>query len=151
MSHALIDHGEHLLSKITKDGLFKRERQILTPQSSLITAVNPDTGKPAEVLNLCANNYLGLANDSRLIEAAKRAFDEYGFGMASVRFICGTQDLHVRLEEKLSVFLGTEDAILFSSCFDANGGVFEALLGAGRRCHLGHTKSRLDHRWHSSV
>ena len=81
-------------------------------------------------MNLCANNYLGLANDSRLIEAAKTAFDEHGFGMASVRFICGTQDLHLELERELAAFLGTEDAILFSSCFDANGGVFEALLGA---------------------
>jgi glycine C-acetyltransferase len=111
--------------------LLKRERTIVTPQSSVIsTVVENGDGQVNEVLNLCANNYLGLANDSRLIEAAKTAMDSHGFGMASVRFICGTQDLHKDLESRLSCFLGTEDAILFSSCFDANGGVFEALLGA---------------------
>ncbi|MBX6324055.1 MAG: glycine C-acetyltransferase, partial [Rhodospirillaceae bacterium] len=84
---------------------------------------------PREVINLCANNYLGLANDPRLVAAAKAALDRYGFGMSSVRFICGTQDSHRRLEERLAAFLGQEDCILYSSCFDANGGLFEALLG----------------------
>ena len=130
MSHALLNDAVQTLIQIEEEGLLKRERQILTPQSSVVTTVNPQTGEDTEVLNLCANNYLGLANDPRLIEAAKTGFDEHGFGMASVRFICGTQDVHLELERQLSAFLGTEDAILFSSCFDANGGVFEALLGA---------------------
>ena len=130
MSHALLDDAEKALGQIEQEGLLKHERKILTPQSALIIAVNPDTGEETEVLNLCANNYLGLANDSRLIEAAKTGLDEHGFGMASVRFICGTQELHTLLEHRLAAFLGTDDAILFSSCFDANGGVFEALLGA---------------------
>lgn len=110
------------LDEIEETGLFKRERQIASPQSSHIK-----TGG-AEVLNFCANNYLGLANNPHIIEAAKKAMDEWGFGLASVRFICGTQKLHVELEERVSSFLGTEDTILFSSCFDANGGVFEALF-----------------------
>ena len=130
MSHALLNDAVQTLIQIEEEGLLKRERQILTPQSSVVTTVNPQTGEDTEVLNLCANNYLDLANDPRLIEAAKTGFDEHGFGMASVRFICGTQDVHLELERQLSAFLGTEDAILFSSCFDANGGVFEALLGA---------------------
>ena len=87
------------------------------------------TGPPREVLNFCANNYLGLADHPEIIAAAKAAMDERGFGMASVRFICGTQDLHLQLEQQVSRFLGTEDTILFSSCFDANGGVFESLFG----------------------
>ena len=111
------------LDEIEEAGLFKRERQISSPQSSHIK-----TGG-AEVLNFCANNYLGLANHPAIITAAKKAMDDWGFGLASVRFICGTQRLHVELEERVSSFLGTEDTILFSSCFDANGGVFEALLG----------------------
>lgn len=111
------------LDEIEEAGLFKRERQIASPQSSHIR-----TGG-AEVLNFCANNYLGLANHPLIISAAKKAMDDWGFGLASVRFICGTQKLHVELEERVSGFLGTEDTILFSSCFDANGGVFEALFG----------------------
>lgn len=111
------------LDEIEEAGLFKRERQIASPQSSHIR-----TGG-AEVLNFCANNYLGLANHPSIISAAKKAMDDWGFGLASVRFICGTQKLHVELEERVSGFLGTEDTILFSSCFDANGGVFEALFG----------------------
>jgi len=110
------------LDQIEEAGLFKRERQIASPQSSHIK-----TGG-ADVLNFCANNYLGLANHPAIILAAKKAMDEWGFGLASVRFICGTQKLHVELEERVSSFLGTEDTILFSSCFDANGGVFEALF-----------------------
>lgn len=110
------------LDEIEEAGLLKRERQIASPQSSHIR-----TGG-ADVLNFCANNYLGLANHPAIISAAKKAMDEWGFGLASVRFICGTQKLHVELEERVSSFLGTEDTILFSSCFDANGGVFEALF-----------------------
>lgn len=110
------------LNEITEAGLYKRERQLTTPQSARVaTASGP-------VLNFCANNYLGLADHPAVIAAAKDALDEWGFGMASVRFICGTQTLHTRLEARLSEFLGTEDTILFSSCFDANGGVFEVLF-----------------------
>ncbi|MBM6620462.1 glycine C-acetyltransferase [Micrococcaceae bacterium RIT802] len=116
------------LAAIADAGTFKHERRIDSAQSSHIAA--GALGAPArDVLNFCANNYLGLADDPRLIEAAKTALDERGFGMASVRFICGTQDLHLELEARVSAFLGTEDTILFSSCFDANGGVFESLFG----------------------
>ncbi|MDJ0958756.1 MAG: glycine C-acetyltransferase [Arenicellales bacterium] len=131
MSHKLIADAKKTLSTIEAEGLLKQERTITTPQSARISAYSESgRGEPQEVLNLCANNYLGLANDPRLIAAAKEALDSHGFGMASVRFICGTQDLHKELEAKLSDFLAVEDAILFSSCFDANGGVFEALLGS---------------------
>jgi len=123
----MIEHARDTLAEIEAQGLFKWERTLVTPQSSVISTSGKDGA--GGVLNLCANNYLGLANDPRLIEAARSALDTHGFGMASVRFICGTQDLHKELETRLSRFLGTEDAILFSSCFDANGGVFEALLG----------------------
>jgi glycine C-acetyltransferase len=116
------------LEEIRGAGLFKAERRITTPQSSHIAASAPD-GSVREVLNFCANNYLGLADHPEIIAAAKAAMDERGFGMASVRFICGTQDLHLQLEQQVSRFLGTEDTILFSSCFDANGGVFESLFG----------------------
>ncbi len=116
------------LAEIRDAGLFKAERRITTPQSSHIAASAPD-GSAREVLNFCANNYLGLADHPEIIAAAKAAMDERGFGMASVRFICGTQDLHLQLEQQVSRFLGTEDTILFSSCFDANGGVFESLFG----------------------
>ena len=112
------------LDEIREAGLYKSERQLESPQSSHVEA----GGKP--VLNFCANNYLGLANHPRLIAAAKSALDEWGFGMASVRFICGTQTQHVELENRISALLGTEATILFPSCFDANGGVFEVLLGA---------------------
>lgn len=111
------------LDEIEEAGLFKRERQISSPQSTHIKTGGVD------VLNFCANNYLGLANHPSIIAAAKKAMDDWGFGLASVRFICGTQKLHVELEERVSSFLGTDDTILFSSCFDANGGVFEALFG----------------------
>ena len=112
------------LDEIRAAGTLKAERPLGSAQSSVVTAGGTD------VLNFCANNYLGLANDARIIEAAKGGMDEWGFGLASVRFICGTQDLHVELERRVSAFLGTEDTILFSSCFDANGGVFEALFDA---------------------
>jgi glycine C-acetyltransferase len=116
------------LEEIRTAGLFKTERSINSPQSSHINA--GVLGRPgADVLNFCANNYLGLADHPDIINAAKAAMDERGFGMASVRFICGTQDLHLELEARVSRFLGTEDTILFSSCFDANGGVFESLFG----------------------
>ncbi len=112
------------LAKIRADGLFKAERVIASPQRSSIRV----TGG-AEVLNLCANNYLGLADDPRIVAAAKEALDRWGYGLASVRFICGTQDVHKQLERRISGFLGTEDTILYSSCFDANGGLFETILG----------------------
>ena len=110
------------LDEIREAGLFKSERQISSPQSSHITASGKD------VLNFCANNYLGLADHPEIVAAAKKAIDDWGFGLASVRFICGTQTLHVDLERRVSEFLGTEDTILYSSCFDANGGVFETLF-----------------------
>jgi glycine C-acetyltransferase len=111
------------LDQIRSDGLFKTERVIVSPQGSSIRVQDG-----AEVLNFCANNYLGLADDPRLVEAAKQALDRWGYGLASVRFICGTQEVHKQLEERVSGFLGTEDTILYSSCFDANGGLFETLL-----------------------
>jgi glycine C-acetyltransferase len=123
MYGALKGELESKLAQIRADGLYKSERIIATPQGALIRVKD---GK--EVLNFCANNYLGLANDPEIRKAASAAFSEWGYGLASVRFICGTQDLHKRLEKAISGFLGTEDTILFSSCFDANGGVFEPLL-----------------------
>ena len=108
-------------------GLYKKERLITGPQQAAIEV--RDNGGTAEVLNLCANNYLGLANHPHIIAAAHKALDEFGYGMASVRFICGTQAIHKQLEERISQFLGTEDTILYPSCFDANGGLFETLLG----------------------
>ncbi|EMQ99322.1 glycine C-acetyltransferase [Paeniglutamicibacter gangotriensis] len=118
------------LAQLRTDGLFKSERHIDSAQSASISAGELGAASK-QVLNFCANNYLGLADDERIIQAAKDAMDTRGFGMASVRFICGTQDLHLELEAAVSKFLGTEDTILFSSCFDANGGVFESLFGAG--------------------
>ena len=119
------------LDELRAAGLYKHERAITTAQSARVSAraADAEDGRSRPVLNFCANNYLGLANDERLIESAKRALDERGFGMASVRFICGTQDRHVELERRVSAFLGTDDTILFSSCFDANGAVFEPLFG----------------------
>ena len=116
-------HLDEMLAGIEAEGLMKRERLITSPQGGQI-----EVGA-RRMLNLCANNYLGLADHPRLIEAAKSAMDNHGFGMASVRFICGTQDLHRALEERLAGFLSMEDSILFAACFDANGGVFEPLLG----------------------
>jgi glycine C-acetyltransferase len=112
---------------LKSEGLFKQERLIAGPQQAAIDVRT--NGATSEVLNLCANNYLGLANHPEVIAAAHRALDEYGYGMASVRFICGTQTVHKALEERISAFLGTEDTILYPSCFDANGGLFETLLG----------------------
>lgn len=112
------------LASIEEAGLFKRERIIVTPQHAAIK-----TDKGLEVLNFCANNYLGLSSHPEVIEAAKAAIDTHGFGMSSVRFICGTQDIHKELEAKIAGFLGMEDAILYAAAFDANGGLFEPLLG----------------------
>jgi glycine C-acetyltransferase len=112
------------LAAIQEAGLFKKERIITSPQAAYITI---EGGK--EVLNFCANNYLGLSSHPKVIQAAKDAIDSHGYGMSSVRFICGTQDIHKKLEEKISQFLGTEDTILYAAAFDANGGVFEPLLG----------------------
>ncbi|MEU7001007.1 glycine C-acetyltransferase [Nonomuraea sp. NPDC046570] len=112
------------LDEIAEAGLLKPERVITTPQNATVGVGG------AEVLNFCANNYLGLADEPSVVEAAKKALDRWGFGMASVRFICGTQEVHKELERRLSDFLGMEDTVLYSSCFDANGGVFETLLDA---------------------
>lgn len=112
------------LNSIKEAGLYKNERIIVSPQGAEITL---NTGQ--KVLNFCANNYLGLSNNAQLIEAAKAAFETHGYGMSSVRFICGTTDLHKKLEAKIAEFFGTEDTILYAACFDANGGVFEPLLG----------------------
>ena len=124
MNERFTAHLQAQLDGIAAQGLFKQERLLTSPQRARIRVAG---GK--EVLNLCANNYLGLSDSPVLIDAAKAGLDSHGFGMSSVRFICGTQDLHRALEARLAAFLGTEDAILFSSCWDANGGVFEILLG----------------------
>ena len=116
---------EKELAQIKEAGLYKEERIIVTPQGA---AIKVNTGQ--EVINFCANNYLGLSSHPKVVEAAKKAVDRYGYGMSSVRFICGTQDIHKELERKISAFLGTEDTILYAAAFDANGGVFEPLLGA---------------------
>ena len=118
-----MEHIDKILTDIKEEGLFKKERTITTPQSVEIRTQNGN-----RVLNFCANNYLGLANHPDLISAAKNAMDDYGFGMASVRFICGTQDIHKTLEKKIAKFFDTEDTILYTSCFDANGGLFETIL-----------------------
>lgn len=112
------------LDQIKEDGLYKEERVITTPQGAVIK-----TTEGKEVINFCANNYLGLSSDPRVVQAAKDTVDEYGYGMSSVRFICGTQTIHKELEAKISEFLGTDDTILYAAAFDANGGVFEPLLG----------------------
>ena len=124
MSNGFYRHLTEQLGQVQAEGLYKQERIITSAQQAQI-AVGGE-----QVLNFCANNYLGLANHPDLIEAAHQGLDSHGFGMASVRFICGTQDNHKVLEQKLSAFLGTEDTILYSSCFDANGGLFETLFGA---------------------
>jgi len=122
MDPALLQRLESQVADLSRDGLFKRERVIASGQDAVVRL---EDGR--EVLNLCANNYLGLANDPDVVRAAHAALDRYGYGMASVRFICGTQTVHRELEKRLSAFLGTEDTILYSSCFDANGGLFETL------------------------
>ncbi|KAJ9431303.1 2-amino-3-ketobutyrate coenzyme A ligase [Candidatus Pantoea symbiotica] len=125
MSNQFYSQIRQQLETTRQDGLFKQERTITSAQQAEINVANSPP-----VINFCANNYLGLANHPALIQAAKDGMDSHGFGMASVRFICGTQDIHQQLEHKLAEFLGMEDAILFSSCFDANGGLFETLLSA---------------------
>ncbi|WP_163835758.1 glycine C-acetyltransferase [Spartinivicinus ruber] len=124
MNQTFLEHLSSELDSIKSEGLFKGERVITSQQQADIEVTSGE-----HVLNFCANNYLGLANHPRLIEAAQKGLDRYGFGVASVRFICGTQDVHKSLEAKLSEFLGMEDTILYSSCFDANGGLFETILG----------------------
>jgi len=121
---ATFDRLKSELAEIESAGLYKRERQITTPQRVAI-----QTAERGEVLNFCANNYLGLADNPEIIDAARQALDDHGFGMASVRFICGTQDLHKQLEKVIADFHGKDDAILYAACFDANGGLFEPLLG----------------------
>jgi glycine C-acetyltransferase len=123
MSQAFVDHLNEQLNETREQGLYKNERVITSQQYS-----NIEVQSGQNVLNFCANNYLGLANDPSLIEAAKDGLDTHGFGVASVRFICGTQDIHKSLEAKISTFLGMEDTILYPSCFDANGGLFETIL-----------------------
>lgn len=128
MPHAFLDSLATQTEALKAEGLYKSERLIAGPQQA---AINVRTnGGTSEVLNLCANNYLGLANHPEVIKAAHEALDTFGYGMASVRFICGTQTIHRELEERISAFLGTEDTILYPSCFDANGGLFETLLGS---------------------
>jgi len=122
MREDLLGYIQSELADIRQAGLYKNERVLLSPQQTHLQVAE------GEVLNFCANNYLGLANHPELIEAGKKALDRYGFGMASVRFICGTHEIHKQLEDRISRFLGMEDTILYSSCFDANAGLFEALL-----------------------
>ena len=116
------EHLQQTLAEIREAGLYKSERVITSAQRAEITVADK------QVLNFCANNYLGLSDNPRLIEAAKKAMDSHGFGMSSVRFICGTQDIHKQLEAAIAEYFGTEDTILYAACFDANGGVFEPLL-----------------------
>ena len=124
------DDLQRELASIRERGLYKEERQILTPQAADIRVVYPDGDPARQVMNFCANNYLGLSSHPKVIEAAHDALRTHGYGMSSVRFICGTQDIHKELERKISKFLGTDDTILYVACFDANGGLFEPLLGA---------------------
>lgn len=123
--HSILTQLQHDIDQLKEAGLYKAERIIKSPQGAEIDVMPDD-----QVLNFCANNYLGLADNAELIKAAQDAVAEYGFGMASVRFICGTQTIHKQLEDRMSQFLGMDDTILYSSCFDANGGLFEALLGS---------------------
>ena len=122
MTPEVKNHYQKIIDSIKAEGLFKNERVIGSPQSAHIKAVNK------EVLNMCANNYLGLADNKEIIEAARKSYDDWGYGLSSVRFICGTQEIHKELEKKIAEFLGTEDSILYTSCFDANGGLFETVL-----------------------
>ena len=128
MTDRFLTHVRATLDQIRADGFYKTERVIESPQSPQLGLAG-GLSMSTEVLNFCANNYLGLADDPRLVQAAKTGLDKWGFGMASVRFICGTQSVHQQLEAALALFLGTDDSILYTSCFDANGGLFETLLG----------------------
>jgi len=125
MNESFLTHLQAQLTDLEQQGLYKHERIIESPQSADITVDSGD-----HVLNFCANNYLGLADHPELVKTAQQALNDYGFGMASVRFICGTQTVHKQLEKSISGFLKTDDTILYSSCFDANGGLFETLLTA---------------------
>src|SRR5262245_53427194 len=125
MKQNFLNYLHEETKQLREDGLYKEERIITTPQNASISLQDGN-----EVLNFFANNYLGLADHPELIKAGQEALSKYGFGMSSVRFICGTQTIHKELEKRLSHFLQTEDTILYSSCFDANGGLFETLLGA---------------------
>ena len=116
-------HLENEIKNTKNSGLFKKERIIISPQSSII-----NTNNQKEIINLCSNNYLGLSSHPEVLKAAKESIDSHGFGMSSVRFICGTQNIHKELEESISEFLGTEDTILYAAAFDANGGFFEPLF-----------------------
>jgi glycine C-acetyltransferase len=124
MDKKFLDSLRSQIQELKSQGLYKEEREITSPQDANIIVA-----KGQKVLNLCANNYLGLANHPEIVKSAQKGMETHGFGMASVRFICGTQDLHHQLERKISQFMGTEDTILYSSCFDANGGLFETILG----------------------
>ena len=123
MANEFIDHLQNELAEVKTQGLYKSERLITSAQQSQLQVANQN------VINFCANNYLGLANHPDIVDAAKHGMDRHGYGMASVRFICGTQDIHKQLEQKISEFLGMQDTILYSSCFDANAGLFETILG----------------------
>ena len=123
MKTAIKQYYANILTNIEKEGLYKKERVIISPQSANIEVTGGQ-----KVLNMCANNYLGLANHPEIIKAAKESYDKWGYGLSSVRFICGTQQIHKELEKKISEFLGMDDTILYTSCFDANGGLFETLL-----------------------
>src|SRR2546428_1569235 len=123
MDQRFLDSVREQIASIRESGLYKKERVISSPQGAEI-AVRPDL----EVINFCANNYLGLSDDPKVLAAAHAALDRWGYGMSSVRFICGTQDIHKELEDRLTRFLGTEDTILYGSCFDSNGGLFETIL-----------------------
>ena len=123
------DDLQRELASIREAGLYKEERYILTPQAADIRVEYPEGSPPKNVINFCANNYLGLSSHPKVIKAAREALDTHGYGMSSVRFICGTQDIHKQLEHKISEFFHTEDTILYAACFDANGGVFEPLFG----------------------
>jgi glycine C-acetyltransferase len=146
MSKHIHEQLQEELKELSESGLFKKERIIITPQSAQIKTSDNKT-----VLNFCANNYLGLSSHPEVIAAAKEAIDTHGFGMSSVRFICGTQDLHKELEAKIAAFLGLEDAILYAAAFDANGGVFEPLFGAEDAIISDEPQSRLHHRWYTPL
>lgn len=124
MDRRFLESLDEQVEQIREGGLYKEERIITSPQGAAITVRPRD-----EVLNFCANNYLGLSDHPAVVKAAHEALDRWGYGMSSVRFICGTQDIHKELEDRLTRFLGTEDTILYGSCFDANGGLFETILG----------------------
>ncbi|MFY8045380.1 MAG: aminotransferase class I/II-fold pyridoxal phosphate-dependent enzyme, partial [Chitinophagaceae bacterium] len=122
MNEKMVERLKHELEEIRQNGLFKTERIIESPQGAVIRVGNK------QVINLCANNYLGLSSHPKVVAAAKKYIDHRGYGLSSVRFICGTQDIHKELEQKISTFLGTEDTILYAAAFDANGGLFEPLF-----------------------